>query len=371
MKLTKRMLYASNPYALVDSANAVRGGDGAFASELETVVSGVRTAGESWAGSAHDAAYDCVSGERDAGAKLSDEVIELADVMSNAGNELVAWRDALIGKIGGAETDGCVVNDDWLVVHDDSTVATEHQTVINEGVLNYCVAAANAAAHISTITSEIRECGNRIGDPDGALVDDPGSASGSSSGEGPTDLLPGTPIPVTDGAEIRDPFGTTRIVPGQTVPAGFADPNMTSPLADQFGKRIEIDPSRTPGAVGGYSGNTLTPNPMTNMTGIGVPGVDAGKMSPKGVPTRVPGSIDIDAEKGATLRIVAAEPYAMSTVDYGGQPELAVHYRYEYQVRNTHTFVNHAIIDEGDWVDVSPEEVQELAKRGVPVPRLD
>lgn len=170
---------------------------------------------------------------------------------------------------------------------------------------------------------------------------------------------------------MRDAFGTTRIVPGQTFPAGFTDPNLTSPLADQFGKRIEIDPNKVPGAVGAYSGNILTPNAMTGISGVGVPGFNAGLPAPNGATTRTPGSINIDAVKGVQLCIVAAEPYAMSTVDYGGLPELAVHYRYEYQVQYVYTFVGNAIVHPTEWTDISMSDVQDLKHQGIPVPRLD
>lgn len=371
MSLTKGMLYASNPYALVEAGNALQGGDESFVAELDLMVSGVRSSGSSWSGDAYDAAYDCVSGERDAGSKLTDEIVELADAMLDAGNELVAWRDALIGKVAEAEAVGCTVRDDWFVDHDDSALIEAHQGVINEALLSYCTTAANAAARISTIADEVRVCGNRIGDPRGADSDPSDRAVGKSSDDGPTDLLPGTPVPATGGPEVRDPFGTTRIVPGQTVPAGFSDPDMTSPLADQFGQKVSIDPDKTPGAIGGYSGNILTPDPMTGVSGVRLPGLDEGKPAPNGVATRTPGSINIDAVKGVQLRIVAAEPYAMSTVDYGGLPELAVHYRYEYQVQYVYTFVGNAVVHQTEWTDVSIADVQQLQGQGVPVPRLD
>ncbi|NLE78065.1 MAG: hypothetical protein GX610_00510 [Rhodococcus sp.] len=370
MTLTKSMLYASNPHALVDAGNKLRDGDESFGSELDVMVNQVRSSGSSWSGAAYDAAYDCVSAERDAGSKLTDEVVDLADTMLDAGNELVAWRDALIGKVGGAESVGCAVRDDWVVEHEDSTVAEAHQSVINEGYRSYCAAAATAAARISAAADEVRACGNRIGDrgTDSGAAEQP---VGGSSDAGPTDLLPGTPVPLDGAPAALNPFGTTRIVPGQTFPAGFSDPNMTSPLADQFGKKIIIDPEKTPGAIGGYSGNIVTPNPLTNTPSIGVPGAGAGLVTPNGYSTRVPKSLNIDAEMGATLRIVAAEPYAMSTVEYGGLPELAVHYRYEYQVLYNYSFVGNAIIADGEWEDASLEDVQKLAQMGVPVPRLD
>lgn len=178
--------------------------------------------------------------------------------------------------------------------------------------------------------------------------------------------LPGTPIPsdpATPG--VSSAFGTSRIIPGQGVTTGFVDPDMTSPLGQKWGAPITIDPS-TPGATGPYSGNLITPDPLSGDSSVALPGFNQGVGG-----TRAPGSINIDAVKGAKLRIVEAQPISLSTVNYGGLPELVVNYQFTYQVQYTYTFVGNAIVYSTEWSDVSLADVAALQGMGVTVPKIN
>lgn len=178
--------------------------------------------------------------------------------------------------------------------------------------------------------------------------------------------LPGTPIPRDPSAPgVSNAFGTARIIPGQGAKAGFVDPDMTSALAQKWGAPITIDPD-APGATGPYSGNLIQPDPLTGNAGIGLPGWNEG-----GNGTRKPGSLNIDAVKGAKLRIVEAQPVSLSTVNYGGLPELVVNYQFTYQVQYTYTFVNSAVQWSSYWADVSLDEVATLQGMGVTVPKIN
>lgn len=178
--------------------------------------------------------------------------------------------------------------------------------------------------------------------------------------------LPGTPIPKNPSQPgMSAAFGTARIVPGQGVKSGFYDPGMTSALAQKWGATIKIDPD-TPGATGPYSGNLIQPDPLSGQTSVGLPGWNQGVEN-----TRKPGSINIDAVKGAKLRIVEAQPISLSTVNYGGLPELVINYQFKYQVQYTYTFVGNAIVYSTEWTDISLDEVAALQGMGVTVPKID
>lgn len=184
--------------------------------------------------------------------------------------------------------------------------------------------------------------------------------------------LPGTPIPrYGDDPSSSSQFGTSRIIPGQGVQAGFSDPDMSSPLGQRWGKTIVVDPDATLGARGAYSGNLLTPKPGTNGASVGVPGLDSGRTVPRGGTTSKASALEIDAVKGAQLQIVSATPVGLTTVNYGGLPALVVHYQYQYQVQYVYSLGGNAFVHSTDWTDVSLDEVGELYKMGAYVPKIN
>lgn len=207
-----------------------------------------------------------------------------------------------------------------------------------------------------------------------APVQGPHAAESAQTTAAAATLLPGTPIPEAPGqAAIVDANGTTRVVPGTGVRPGFMDTTMSSQLARTYGQSIKIDPDTTPGAKGTYSGNILKPDPTMSLSGgasKAAPSVSVPAFTTDENGIRKPGSLSVDMTRGAQIRIVGAEPYQMSTVDYGGNRELAVSYRYQYQVQNVYTAQGNAFQYSEPWKDASIDDVNKLAKLGVEVPRI-
>ncbi|WP_225730493.1 hypothetical protein [Nocardia sp. JCM 34519.1] len=130
-----------------------------------------------------------------------------------------------------------------------------------------------------------------------------------------------------------------------------------------YGDTITLDPDTTPGAVGPWSGNVLTPDPMTGKSQISIP-------APPNAQGK-PGSLDIDATKRVQLRIVGLQPEAVSSIDLDGKPTLAVTYQPQYQVRTTITALNNAVVTQpSQWTDISIEDVLQLERMGAFVPQI-
>lgn len=194
------------------------------------------------------------------------------------------------------------------------------------------------------------------------------------------DGLPGVPpptVPVPPGAAVSTSrFSITRLYPGVFAPPGWmskdfnanpgATPGVYRPFQGPYsgyGATIRLDPDTTPGAVGAWSGNVLTPDPMTGKSQLSIP-------APPNAQGK-PGSLDINATKQVQLRIVGLKPKVLSSMDFNGKPTLAVTYEPTYQVRTQITAMNYMIVPEpSDWTDISIDDVQQLERMGAYVPTI-
>lgn len=201
--------------------------------------------------------------------------------------------------------------------------------------------------------------------------------------DGPTtpsaiDGLPGLPPPVTPvppGTPVlTSRFSITRLYPGVYAPPGWMSRDFNDnpgipgvyrsgqgPFSG-YGSTIPIDPKTTPGAIGPWSGNVLTPDPITGKTGISIPTGGKG-------PNAANNSLDIDVTKKVQLQIVGLKPVVVSSFDLNGNSTLAVTYEPMYQVRTLIYGMGTMIVTEpGEWTDISLEDVKTLERMGAFVP---
>ncbi|WP_306365687.1 hypothetical protein [Nocardia sp. CC227C] len=215
----------------------------------------------------------------------------------------------------------------------------------------------------------------------GGLVPDRQFVNGPASyppGPSTYDGLPGMPPPgrwLPEGTpRLTDRFSITRLYPGVYAPPGWSsrdfdeNPGITGVYGvgqgpySGYGDTIPIDPDTTPGATGPWSGNVLTPDPITGKTGISIPTGNKG-------PNDQNNSLDIDITKKVQLRIVGLKPVLASSFDLNGNPVLAVTYEPVYQVRTLYYGGGTTVVREPTaWTNVSIDQVQQLERMGAFVP---
>ncbi|MCP2174847.1 hypothetical protein LX13_000654 [Williamsia maris] len=165
--------------------------------------------------------------------------------------------------------------------------------------------------------------------------------------------------------------GTERvfdIAPGQNGPFSGGDPRSTPRT---------IDPDANDAATGKLSGDLITPNPITKGGVQGpVPEERETESTYRGGSITKPGkggSLEVGVGDRYQLRVVGAVPDGTRTVATPYGPETAVKYRYQYQSRRwvTPSLGGGALFNYvGKWEDASPDRVDQLVKRGVPLPGL-
>ncbi|MBD1320620.1 hypothetical protein [Gordonia hankookensis] len=183
--------------------------------------------------------------------------------------------------------------------------------------------------------------------------------------------LPGSAIEPGDcpnGCIVSDHHtGTTRVFDLDDIPAG-GDPRTTPRV---------IDPDANDGATGTFSKNLITPNPMTNQ-GVGVPlpqGSEPNTAPGAGGqvnPGRQAGTIDVQGRSQMRLRVVRAVPDGSHPVRTVGGDGVAVHYHYEYEAQSLKGVDVNGIhlFGKGKWAPVNQSQVDDLAKKGVPLPSV-
>lgn len=170
--------------------------------------------------------------------------------------------------------------------------------------------------------------------------------------------LPGEPL-YGDGA--RDSRGTLRISDVRVGPEGL------NPAAPPIGWDTPLlvrgDSERKP--VGGWSANVLPVNPQSGKADIGVLGTNGGEG----------GALKVGFSRQYRVKIDRAIPTYYHVLTKGGTDYLAVQYRFEYAyqqvTRGDVAGVPWGDLDPETWHAATPEVVDELAGKGVEIPRID
>lgn len=162
--------------------------------------------------------------------------------------------------------------------------------------------------------------------------------------------LPGEPL---YGDGIRPEQGTLRVTDIPVGPGGV-DPS-TVPLG--LDRKIPLNN----GPVGGWSDNTLPINPQSGKADIGIAAGDDGVLK-------------VGFSRQYRLKATEAEPTQYIPVDTPNGPRLGVQYKYNYQYQQTtHGDIGgvpFGDLDPDKWRSASPDEVNALRDKGVPIPSL-
>lgn len=170
--------------------------------------------------------------------------------------------------------------------------------------------------------------------------------------------LPGEPL---NGDGARDSRGTLRITDLPVGPEGL-DP-AHPPVG--WDRPLQVLGDSDGAVIGGWSKNVLPVNPQSGKTDIGVLGTTGGEG----------GTLKVGFSRQYRVKIDRAVPTYLHGLTKGGTEYLGVQYRFEYAYQQiTHgdvAGIPWGELDADSWHTASAEVVDELAGKGVEIPRID
>jgi hypothetical protein len=158
-----------NPQALADIAAGLVAVDDEFVAEIDRAPRWIESAHHDWSGASYDAAYDRVRAERDAAAKVSQEVRELARTFGDAADRMFWARDLVLTKVDAAVRDGCVISDDWYIGAGAGSTCSdelveEHRWAVGAAVDALVREDEEIARLIADAAIQVRTRGDQVGD---------------------------------------------------------------------------------------------------------------------------------------------------------------------------------------------------------------
>ncbi|QIS18899.1 hypothetical protein [Nocardia terpenica] len=192
--LTRANVGRWNAALLTDLATIVEAQNGTYESEVGRMPKHFQDLGASWAGQAHDAAYDRIGEDHRQSLKIKDEVSDLVAILREAGSRLISERANILGKVADTEDTSKAVAKETLKVGDNWQITITYPAGVSEddkakildraqgqqGLINTAWYSLRDAAHqadqlIREAAQDIRDAGSNFGDGVDAPIKHPGT----------------------------------------------------------------------------------------------------------------------------------------------------------------------------------------------------